>query len=524
MRKFTGTHNLLFFLVAILFVFATSALAFTRERSVNIDLETLDKMLMDTLEPDEYLTFRNNFTVYTDSIDKEKLIDILKAYANFRMNNNSTKQNENIRFNYAIEQIENNRVAISTEQLKAAVDAVDRTEDYISNIDLAKLKKDGCDYNNTELYPSDSVKSEESLTDYDYTRLALIEEKLQNVDRRRVLQYLFERITQDAHNETEKQLKILEFLDQVSNHRGSVDEPQYPDGTMACDPLALIELHEMKCGQVSRIAVDLYLANGYNARVVQLAAHVIAEVEYENDWHYFDADLFGGGLAYLSEDGTIPSFSELVPEYIDNVAPVYFESATPATNDAYPSYNYMTKDAYSNAGHGAMLYIKTASFYDELNELYGWNCYKTVASSERSIVNIPKRYMPSGAIFNSIFADSENNSVRLSYQASDSDGDLVGYRIFISTTSREWQYAEFYGNKKYIQYWNNRGGWQPEMYEHKFEPPPSDVILLETRKEEIDIKLPNDGVYFITVMPFDKYGESIGKELYYVSNELKIAV
>jgi hypothetical protein len=68
-------------------------------------------------------------------------------------------------------------------------------------------------------------------------------------------------------------------------------KPMHEDKTMVMDPLILLKLNEMRYSQVDRVAVDLFEAVGYQARVVQLGGHVIAEIFYESDWHYFDNEV-----------------------------------------------------------------------------------------------------------------------------------------------------------------------------------------------------------------------------------------
>ena len=91
---------------------------------------------------------------------------------------------------------------------------------------------------------------------------------------------------------------------------------------MVSDPLVLLQLGEMRCGHVARVAVDLFSAAGYQARLVQLGAHVIAEVYYGQNWHYFDADMFKGGQCVFNPDGSIPSVDQLSqsPYLIDSLA------------------------------------------------------------------------------------------------------------------------------------------------------------------------------------------------------------
>jgi hypothetical protein len=59
------------------------------------------------------------------------------------------------------------------------------------------------------------------------------------------------------------------------------------------------------------------------------------------------------------------------------------------------------------------------------------------------------------------------------------------------------------------------------MYEGLFRVPPHDVELLTTRTPSVRLSLPTGRDYFVTIMPFDAYGESIGKRIYPMSSELE---
>ena len=99
---------------------------------------------------------------------------------------------------------------------------------------------------------------------------------------------------------------MLQFLQDISIHNQYL-LPVYPNGQMVEDPLVLLQLGEMQCGQMASLAVDLFAAAGYQGRLVQLGGHVIAEIYYGQNWHYFDADLFGNGETVFNPDGSIPS-------------------------------------------------------------------------------------------------------------------------------------------------------------------------------------------------------------------------
>jgi len=60
------------------------------------------------------------------------------------------------------------------------------------------------------------------------------------------------------------------------------------------------------------------------------------------------------------------------------------------------------------------------------------------------------------------------------------------------------------------------------MYYSYHRLPPSDVDLVITTEGNLSITLPQDEIYYLTIMAYDAYGELVGRELYPASNEIKL--
>ena len=58
------------------------------------------------------------------------------------------------------------------------------------------------------------------------------------------------------------------------------------------------------------------------------------------------------------------------------------------------------------------------------------------------------------------------------------------------------------------------------MYDAKFKLPPGDVAVIETTQTAIS--LPKSRPLFVTVMAYDKHGESVGRKLYPMSREIVV--
>ena len=175
---------------------------------------------------------------------------------------------------------------------------------------------------------------------------------------------------------------------------------------MVSDPLVLLQFGEMRCGHVARVAVDLFSAAGYQARLVQLGGHVIAEVYYGQNWHYFDADLFKGGQCVFNPDGSIPSVDQLSQIALpDRFAgrPILGRLLPTSADDfsrVCPSYCYFSQQAWNAqfpAGKSPAPYVvyKTATAAQvQYSIYYGWNDYTEVATPDRILYNMPMYYTP----------------------------------------------------------------------------------------------------------------------------------
>jgi hypothetical protein len=125
--------------------------------------------------------------------------------------------------------------------------------------------------------------------EYDFPKLEAAERSLDDIDRMPVLRQIFQEVTRGKADDCDKWCALMDYLSNAMRHT-PLGQPMHPDGTMVQDPLVLLKLGEGRCGHTARVAVDLALANGYEARLVQLACHVVAEVKWGGSWHCIDAD------------------------------------------------------------------------------------------------------------------------------------------------------------------------------------------------------------------------------------------
>jgi hypothetical protein len=391
---------------------------------------------------------------------------------------------------------------------------------YIRTFDPLQYERHGEDY--CALDYSSSNESQ-------YAKAVDIRWQLANIDRPKALLAIFNKITKGAKTDTEKQLMVLDFIQKSSYHTSSI--ASYAPGDWVYDPLVLLELGDMYCTQGAILAIDLFGAAGYPGRLVQLAHHQIAEIYYDGDWHYLDTDLFGNGETVLDNNGNIPSVAEMsrgdyqkldaLPAFQEfNV----MDCTGPAANgDEYPSYFYFSSQAYLT-DVPQNYYVGVDSAYDFE---HSWKAVEKIASNDKVVLyDFPVQRTPTKPIITNVLLDPSHTTLTVSFKATDPNSDLDGYQIFISDHSRGWDYNQFYGDESAKFYWADPGGWKPDMYRYLFELPPSNLgsMKLTANKKQVDIPVKRGMTYFISVMPFDSYGLSVGRVLYPESNELKVTV
>jgi hypothetical protein len=402
------------------------------------------------------------------------------------------------------------------------------TEEYIARFDPRAYEHAGTDYFNERYSPLRLRKPLDKIDityDYDFSYLQQVSDGVANVDRRKALNAIFEKITTGARTDTERHLAVLRFLHKATYHNAWM-QPMYADKQAVLDPIVLLELGEMSCGAVARVGADLFEAAGYPTRIVQAVAHTTAEVFYEGDWHLFEAYLAGGGQAPMV-DGRIPSVAELskTPRLIDRV-PTHLGHFAQFGKlgyknglGIYPSYFFFSEIGFKKNNTKPGYYLKTATPEEAKNsKWYGWNYYTTETKAWK-LSTIQPKYEPDPPLFQKVVIS--NGRAKISWTpALDFDNDLLGYRVYVSRSSRGWQYQSFAGSDAVRPYF--RGGWKPEMYDAMYREPPSDAGLISTSRTSVEFSLPPGETRYVTVMAFDRHGESVGRKLYNMTEELTL--
>ena len=411
--------------------------------------------------------------------------------------------------------LKNHPPPLSEESFQEALKILTETESFILRFNKEKYLRDGLL----------RLGSPEGRYDYSFHTTERLSRKYRYVDRRRVLAGIFHKIVGREKNHARRHELVLNFL--AKGIFQARTQPLTRNKAMIYDPVILLELHNMRCGNINRIACDLFSSVGYKTRVVQLFGHVISEIYYDSAWHYFDADTVLNSNSTARINGVIPDTKTLsknphLLDLKDFYVDVQFDRVTKW--DVRRNYPCGVFVFLKSQDASPLYYVKTATPLQELNEYYGWNYYTTEKAGDIAFSYTSRRFpfwQPSLPFVDRITV--ERGKVSLDCRSVDLDKDLLGYRLFIGTRSRGWEYSRYFcgeGVKKHVR---PVPILDPVSYDRINRMPPSDVALVASPDGKFGIDLPR-GTYFMTVMAYDRHGEEIGKSWYMPSNEIMVSV
>ena len=410
----------------------------------------------------------------------------------------------------------------------AELTAAWRNFHYLATLDPDRFIRNGCDTNDPRFSPLRLGRAPGTFDDtreYDFARLEAVRADLADVDRRQALWQLFSQVTAGAANDTERHRRVLSFLQKALRHEAL--QPLHRDGVAEYDPLVLLELAEARCGQVARVAVDLFEAAGYAGRLVQAHAHVLAEIRYRDRWHYLDADMFGGGDTVVGRDGVIPSVAELArtPYALDALSHNWKMRAGNRMAvgwGAYPSYFYFARRAYTTA---AVAYRKRGDLTGAaLAEHFGWNSWITEPYEDRFPVEPVPCFEEAAAPQLDALEMGPGRAVALGWGGTPQPRSVSGYRVLVSRTSRGWSYDGASTADALLPYKSHPEGCEPDDYDARLAVPHAEVLALTTVAPRVRFDLPCAGEYYVSVMALDAHGLAVGRTLFPVSEELKLNV
>lgn len=278
-------------------------------------------------------------------------------------------------------------------------------------------------------YPNDAI---------DYSVINQLELELKGISREKVLQKLYQEVSEKSKSEGETWMNITENVHRTLFAQ-NFQEPIYGKGQLVTDPIVLLELGNGRCGHSSRLVADIALSNNYKARIVQLASHQVTEIKWQNKWHIIDADGYFGTVPRMP-NGLWLSVEDVIsnPNFIDYFPPIYwdyvFQDGGPTSNwtTFYNSAVFLGDEFLKNSNYKLIYLYKLP---ETSNKFYGWN---HLVKGVRKIKAVPVKHIPSlGEI--KIITFSQGIKVQI-FNNVDTDNDIWRHEIYVSTESRGWSY------------------------------------------------------------------------------------
>ena len=396
-------------------------------------------------------------------------------------------------------------------EYQEALDILVETELYLAKFDKEKYCQEGLD----------RLTSPREKYDYSYLAVEALYRKLRLVDRRRVLSAMFNQIVGSEKDHIRRHELVLDFLAQ-GVFQAADTQPLNRQKRLINDPLVLLELHNMRCGNINRIACDLFAAAGYQTRIVQLYNHVIAEIYYDSSWHYFDADTVLSADSIVKIDGKIPDTKTLSRNpHLWDKKDFYFDSVfRQGTSNIGGAFMYQCQLFQYPADKSPLYYVKTATPAKELGKNYGWNYYrKSIADDIVTSPVKPAFYRPSAPSLETLSV--QGAKIALSFHSHNYSSDLAGYQLFVSKKSRGWDYPSRFCSEAVKRYIHPISVFTTAHYKSMSKMPPSEILQLKSADGKFSFDLP-PGVYYITCKSCGRHGG--GDSWTMPSNELQVRI
>ena len=171
---------------------------------------------------------------------------------------------------------------------------------------------------------------------------------------------------------------------------------------------------------------------------------------------------------------------------------------------------------------GGGYWYKTVSKSETKNKYYGWD-YCSFENADWNHEKIINHHFPSAPYIKKI--NKDNDKIEISWQESyDLDNDLRGYKVYLSSSGRGWDYSGFYGDNEVISYWDNpKSIYGSKAYNFIENLPSGDIEVIDIQDCKCTFSMRNSDCY-IVIMPYDDFGISIGEKVWNSSNEIHIKV
>ena len=395
-------------------------------------------------------------------------------------------------------------------EYQEALDFLVDTELYIAKFDKDKYCQEGLG----------RLTSPPGTHDYSYAAVEELFRKHRFVDRRRALSGIFFKIVGDEKDHTRRHELVLDFLAQGVLH--GLEQPLNREKALVYDPIVLLDLHNMRCGNINRIACDLFSSVGYKTRVVQLFNHVISEIYYDSSWHYFDADTVLNANGIVKIVGKIPDTKTLSENpHLWDKKDFYFDSVFRSHSRSLGgAFAYQCHIFRFPPGKYPAYYIKTATPVEEFSVEYGWNYYIMKKADDITCSPAgPILYRPSAPFLEKLSV--QGGKITISCRSKNYNNDLQGYKLFVSKKSRGWEYLFHFCDEAVKPYIHPISVFTAAHYKSMGEPLPSEILQLKSADGHFSFDLP-PGIYYITCKAYGRHG---GEDSWTLpSNEIQVRI
>ena len=151
-----------------------------------------------------------------------------------------------------------------------------------------------------------------------------------------------------------------------------------------------------------------------------------------------------------------------------------------------------------------------------------------MAAPDRKLYsNMPIYYTPGAPRIQSVQTQIQPNgslNVTIGWSASYDPNRGVSYSVLVSHTSRGWNYNGESLPSALMPLKSSNVPWNSSMYMARYAVPKSNVFDDQTTAMSATLNFALPGKYYITIMPQDAHGKSVGRILYPESEEICITV
>ncbi len=333
---------------------------------------------------------------------------------------------------------------------------------FIKKIILNSLNKNHYSYIDDFFNLSKYYEKDKYFSSFLNSKIFFCETISKEIDRIKLLKYIFRLITNGLDSKEEQIINCLIFAQKHFYHHFGY-HACFPEKNIIQDPLANLIFKACRCGNSARFIVDLLLVNGFKARLLSTKSHTFAEVFLNKYWRLIDTNIFPPGIFPKGSDNSLLKISELCkkPEILDSYPsfinyhslhrdlykkyfPINFKKNCPwFYKPLHPSSAYfgeftVKKNKLANYFENNKIrrYEKSTKLkYWNRDKDFGWNNLYEKKSLEANSINFSQRPQEIKFI-------KRNDNFITWRKHNNPDNKNIDYFLNIGLSSRDWDYKK----------------------------------------------------------------------------------